>query len=68
LPVARLERALGPIDRAQCRKVGDNGTAELLEDMLEDTEEHANRLETQLTAIRQIGLAQYLAEQLEAES
>lgn len=48
----------------QCRKVGDAGTAELLEHILEDTEEHAHWLEKQLTAIRQIGLPQYLAEQL----
>src|SRR5512146_3288073 len=32
-----------------CRKLGDNGTAELLEDMLVEEEEHANWLETQLT-------------------
>jgi bacterioferritin len=62
--------AIGALNRGieQCRKAGDNGTAELLEDILEDTEEHANWLETQLTAIRQIGLAQYLAEQLKSES
>ena len=48
----------------QCRRLGDNGSAELLEDLLEDTEEHANWLESQLTLIEQVGLQQYLAEQL----
>jgi len=47
-----------------CRGNGDNGTAELLEHLLQDTEEHAHWLEKQLTAIGQIGLPQYLAEQL----
>ncbi len=50
-----------------CRKVGDNGTAELLEDMLVEEEEHANWLETQLTAIDQVGVQNYLAEQLKDE-
>jgi bacterioferritin len=52
----------------RCRKVGDNGSAELLEDLLEGTEEHVHWLETQLTAIRQVGIENYLAEQLKAES
>ena len=51
-----------------CRNGGDNGTAELLENLLEDTEEHAHWLEKQLTAIRQVGLPQYLAEQLKAST
>jgi bacterioferritin len=50
------------------RSAADNGTAELLEHMLEDTEEHANWLETQLTAIDQIGVERYLAEQLKKQS
>ncbi len=50
-----------------CRKLGDNGTAELLEDMLVDEEEHANWLETQLTAIDQVGVQNYLSEQLKKE-
>ena len=48
----------------QCRSVGDNGTVELLEQMLEDTEEHRHWIESQLTLIAQIGAAGYLAEQL----
>ena len=50
-----------------CRKLGDNGTAELLEDMLVEEEEHANWLETQLTAIDQVGTQNYLSEQLKEE-
>jgi bacterioferritin len=49
---------------ALCRKVGDNGTSDLLEELLEATEEHAHWLETQLSAIRQIGIQNYLSEQL----
>jgi bacterioferritin len=48
----------------QCRRAGDNGSAELLEDILEGEEEHANWLEAQLTLIQQVGAAQYLAEQI----
>jgi bacterioferritin len=43
-----------------CHKAADNGTAELLEELLEATEQHAHWLETQLTAIRQIGIENYL--------
>ncbi len=51
-----------------CRSLGDNGTADLLEDILEDEEEHANWLEAQLTLISQAGLQNYLAEQIKDES
>ena len=43
---------------------GDNGTRELLADILVDEEEHVDWLETQLETIRQIGLEHYLAQQL----
>ena len=52
---------------ALCRDKGDNGSAELLEDILEGEEEHANWLETQLVAIDQVGVQNYLAEQLKNE-
>jgi bacterioferritin len=42
----------------------DNGTRHLLEEILVSEEEHIDWLETQLEAIRQIGIQQYLAEQL----
>jgi bacterioferritin len=50
-----------------CRAQGDNGTAELLEDILEDEEEHLNWLEAQLTLVEQVGLQNYLAEQIKHE-
>ena len=46
------------------RAAGDNGTADLLEDLLEDTEEHLHWLESQLTLIDQVGLQNYLSEQI----
>ncbi|HTN52303.1 MAG TPA: bacterioferritin [Anaeromyxobacter sp.] len=49
---------------ALCRSLGDNGTAELLEDILEDEEEHANWLEGQLSLVAQLGAAHYLAQQI----
>jgi bacterioferritin len=50
-----------------CRSLGDNGTRELLEDILVDEEEHANWLEAQLTLIAQMGIANYLAQQIKKE-
>jgi bacterioferritin len=47
-----------------CLDRGDSGTRELLEDILEGEEEHADWLETQLELIRQIGEAHYLAQQV----
>ena len=49
---------------ALCREKGDNGTAELLEEILVDEEEHANWLEAQLTLVTQVGVQNYLAEQM----
>jgi len=60
--MAALERLNNGI--ALCTRLGDNGTRELLEDILVDEEEHVDWLETQLETIRQIGLENYLAEQL----
>src|SRR5512137_1159630 len=42
-------RALGVLNAGieQCRRAGDNGSAELLEHVLRDEEEHANWLEAQ---------------------
>jgi bacterioferritin len=46
------------------REAGDNGTRDLLERMLVSEEEHADWLETQLSAIATIGLPNYLAQHL----
>src|SRR5690606_2864766 len=43
---------------------GDNGTRELLEDALTGEEDHADWLESQLTLIEQVGLQNYLAQQI----
>jgi len=51
-----------------CRAEGDNGSAELLEDMLVEEEDHANWLEAQLTLIKQMGVQNYLAEQIKKDS
>jgi bacterioferritin len=48
----------------QCRSVGDNGSRELLEEILEGEERHASWLEAQLTLIAQVGEANYLAQQI----
>jgi bacterioferritin len=49
---------------ALCVDKSDNGTRELLADMLQAEEEHAGWLETQLEVIRQVGIESYLAQQL----
>ena len=46
------------------RDKGDNGTRQMLAELLVDEEEHADWLETQLEAIRQVGEQNYLAQQL----
>jgi bacterioferritin len=47
-----------------CRSLGDNGSRDMLEDILHAEEEHANWLEAQLTLIAQTGEANYLAQQI----
>jgi bacterioferritin len=48
-----------------CRTQGDNGTRLLLEQILADEEGHIDWLEAQLLQIQQIGLPNYLAQQIE---
>ena len=47
-----------------CTQVKDAGTREILEHILTDSEDHVNWLETQLQLIRQVGLENYLTEQI----
>ncbi len=47
-----------------CRQLGDNGTREVLEPILTDSEEHVDWLETQLRLIEAVGLQNYLSEQM----
>ncbi|HZP22981.1 MAG TPA: bacterioferritin [Terriglobales bacterium] len=47
-----------------CREVGDSGTKDLFERLLHDEERHADFLESQLHAIKQMGVGAYLAQQM----
>jgi bacterioferritin len=48
-----------------CRTKADNGSRLLLEKILEDEEEHIEWLEAQLLQIQEVGIANYLAQQIE---
>jgi bacterioferritin len=47
-----------------CMKQKDNGTREVLAPILSESEEHVDWLETQLGLIEQVGLQNYLSEQM----
>ena len=49
---------------AACRKAGDHASADLLKDLLTDEEDHVDFLENQLGIIDQIGIQNYLAQQI----
>jgi len=49
---------------AACTKAGDQGSADLLLANLHDEERHVDYLETQLGLIKELGLANYLAQQM----
>ena len=59
-PVARLNAGL-----EACRAKGDNGSRILLEKILTEEEEHIDWLEAQLGQIEEMGLPNYLAQQIE---
>ena len=50
-----------------CRAEGDNGTAELLKKILENEEEHVDWLESQVSLVEQVGIQNYLAQQIVEE-
>ena len=52
---------------AQAVAAGDNGTRELLEDILTSEEEHANWLEAQFVLLEQVGEQNYLAQHIHKE-
>jgi bacterioferritin len=57
--IERLNRGI-----ALCVERGDNGSRELLEQILTGEEDHADWLESQLELIRQLGEPHYLAQQI----
>ena len=57
--IERLNRAI-----TTARDVGDNGSRELFERILVGEEHHADWLEAQLAAIDQVGVGNYLGQQL----
>ena len=58
--VERLNRGV-----ALCRDKGDNGTKVLLEKLLHEEEEHVDWLEAQLQQIKDMGIQNYLAQQID---
>jgi bacterioferritin len=57
--IPRLNKAIG-----LAVKVKDNGSRELLEEILTSEEEHADWLEAQLELVKQVGEQNYLAQQI----
>jgi bacterioferritin len=57
--IPRLNNAI-----ALAVEVGDNGTRELLEDILTSEEEHVEWLEAQFALLEQVGEQNYLAQQI----
>jgi len=57
--IERLNRGI-----ASCVEQGDNGSRDLLAEILEGEEDHADWLESQLSLVEQLGQAHYLAQQI----
>ena len=52
----------------ECHDLGDHGTAAIFEEMVRDEEQHAEWFEAQLEAIKRVGAAQYMAQQIDAST
>jgi len=52
----------------ECHELGDHGTAAVFEEMVRDEETHADWFESQIDALERVGVAQYLAQQIDAGS
>ena len=50
----------------ECHDLGDHGSAAVFEDMVRDEEKHADFFESQLDAIAQVGIQNYLSQQVAA--
>lgn len=50
----------------ECHELGDHGSAAVFEEMVRDEETHGDWFESQLDAIRIVGVEQYLAQQVDA--
>jgi bacterioferritin len=48
----------------KCRELGDNNSRHLLEAILHEEEEHVDWLEAQMSLVEQVGVQNYLAEQI----
>ncbi|MBI5718981.1 MAG: bacterioferritin [Burkholderiales bacterium] len=66
LTVERASQAHLKLAIAHCEGVRDYVSRELLEDILEDTEEHIDHLETQLGLVSKVGEQNYLQSQMGA--
>ena len=47
-----------------CRELDDNNSRHLLEEILEDEEEHVDWIEAQISLVEQVGVQNYLAQQI----
>jgi bacterioferritin len=50
----------------ECHELGDHGSAAVFEEMVRDEEQHADWFEGQLDALARVGVAQYLAQQIDS--
>lgn len=52
---------------AHCTKAGDYTTRHMLEDMAKDVDAHIDWIETQMETIKQVGIENYLSEQIKKD-